>query len=158
MKHYSHSKSFIFVLLGLFLGLALPYAYQAFTKAPMTTGFRDLEMKVNVAGDDLLIWKTVIPAGQESKPGIHAHRHEFARVVIPLTEGVLRRLDNNGEAIDYKLKIGKPFFLAADTPTGFHTDLNTGRNPIEVIVVQFTKEPAFVEELKPADLQTIMFK
>jgi hypothetical protein len=158
MQHRSHSKSFLLVLFGIFLGLALPYAYQAFTKAPMISGYRDLEMKINVAGNDILIWKTVIPTGTEGKPGIHAHRHEFARVVIPLTEGVLRRVEDNGEAIDYKLNIGKPIFLAADAPTGFHTDVNPGKEPIEVIVVQFTKEPVLVEELKPADLQAIMFK
>lgn len=158
MKHRSHSKSFLFILLGVFLGLAVPYGYHAFTKIPMSSGYRDLEMKVNVAGDDILVWKTVIPPEQEGKPGIHVHRHEFARVVIPLTEGNLRRIDNTGEIVDYKLVVGKPFFLNADTPTGFHTDVNLGRLPIEVIVVQFTKEPATVTELTPADLQAILFK
>ncbi|MGA2655298.1 MAG: hypothetical protein ABSF18_04900 [Gammaproteobacteria bacterium] len=156
MKH--HSKSILFILFGVFLGLAVPYSYKAFTKIPMSSGYRDLEMKVNVAGDNILIWKTTIPPEHEGKPGIHVHRHEYARVVIPLTEGVLRRRDSNGEVTDYPLHIGKPLFLPADTPTGFHTDVNTGRQPIEVMVVQFTQEPVTVTELMPGDLQTILFK
>ena len=42
-----------------------------------TAGYRELEMKVNVAGDDLMIWKTVIAPQHNNIPGIAMHRHEY---------------------------------------------------------------------------------
>lgn len=158
MKQHITAKNLGLIIFGIFIGLALPYSFYAFTKAPMTSGYRDLEMKVDVAGNDILIWKTVISPEQQGKPGIEVHRHEYARVVIPLTEGVLQRRDNNGDTTDYQLTIGKPIFLPADEPAGYHTDENMGTNPIELIVVQFTQDPVTVNELTPSDLQRVMFK
>jgi hypothetical protein len=113
-------------------------------------------MKVNVAGQDMMIWKTVILPAQKNTPGIALHRHEHARILIPLTKGVLQRRDFDGQTTDYALNIGKPVFLPEDTAAGFHTDENLGKEPIQVIVLQFTKSPVLVEKLTQADVARVM--
>jgi len=41
------------------------------------------------------------------------HRHEYAYVVTPLTNGRLKILDGNGEATFAELKIGEPYYRDA---------------------------------------------
>lgn len=155
-QHYP--KAIVFFLIGIFLGYLVPYTFHAFTKIPVTSGYRDLEMKIDVAGQEIYIWRTVIAPEHEGKPGLDVHRHEYARVIIPLTGGVLRRKESTGETINYDLTVGKPIFLPADLPSTHHTDLNPGKEVIEVIVVQFTQDPVTVKQLNPEDLQKVMFK
>ncbi len=149
-------KPVLFITVGILLGIGVPYGFKLFANPSNTAGYRDLEMKVDVAGHDLMIWKTVIAPQQEHTPGIALHRHEYARILIPLTEGVLQRRDADGRTTDYVLNRGKPLYLPEDTQNGFHTDENLGKAPIEVMVIQFTQAPVRVDELTAADLKKVL--
>lgn len=152
----NHFKSALLILLGVLLGIVGLDVYQSFKNHSMTTGYRDLEMRLNIAGNEMMIWKTVIPPEQKNSPGIAMHRHEYARILLPLTDGILQRRDADGSVTDYVLKIGKPLLLSEDTKDGFHTDENLGKTPIEVIVLQFTQTPVSTENLTAADLSRVM--
>ncbi len=149
-------KSTLFLLLGAVLGIAGLSALQSFQNPSIVTGYRDLEMRLDIAGNEMMIWKTVIPSEQKNQPGIAMHRHEYARILLPLTDGVLQRRDADGSVTDYLLEIGKPLLLREDTEEGFHTDENLGSTPIEVIVLQFTQTPVTAEKLTAEDLSSVL--
>ncbi len=149
-------SSLLLILFGTLIGALTPVLYHAYTASSITTGHRNLEMKLDVAGNEMMIWKTLIPVQQQNTSGIAMHRHEYARILLPLSEGVLQRRDANGATTDYLLEVGKPILLPEDTEEGFHTDENLGKQPIEVIVLQFTQTPVTAENLTAADLQKVM--
>jgi hypothetical protein len=152
----NHFKSISLLLLGALLAIVSLRIFQSFQNPPIITGYRDLEMRVDIAGNEMMIWKTVIPPVQKQSPGIAMHRHEYARILLPLTEGILQRRDADGSVTDYILEIGKPLLLPEDTEEGFHTDENLGKTPIEVIVLQFTQTPVKAEKLTAEDLSSVM--
>ncbi|MFA6037125.1 MAG: hypothetical protein WC748_03260 [Legionellales bacterium] len=160
------NKMVIFIFItGLFLGWLTPYALKAIS-ADSVVGQRELEMKINFVPKDLhhpqgelMIWKTIIPVAQENIPGIALHRHTDARIIIPLTAGILQRREPNGVTKDYPLTIGQPIFLPEDTIDGYHTDENLSDEPIKVMVLQFKNLTGFtVEELTEKDVQTVLIK
>lgn len=154
MRQYC--KSVLLILLGLILGFSFSFLIKNFKAGLVTEGYRELEMKVNIAGHDMMIWKTVIAPQKDNEPGIAMHRHEYARVLIPLTQGVLQRRDADGSTTDYLLEIGKPLLLPEDTADGFHTDENLGKMPLEIMVLQFTQSQVRAEQLTAQHLQGVV--
>jgi hypothetical protein len=86
--------------------------------------------------DSVSVWKSTIP----SEAPIQMHRHDSPRVVVPLKDGLLHRIEQNGEISDLIFKAGRAYWIEADPPKVLHADINPSHEPLEVIVI----------ELKPA--------
>ncbi|MFI4954798.1 MAG: hypothetical protein ACHP9Y_02685 [Gammaproteobacteria bacterium] len=168
--NYSPKSMVIFILISFFLGigatllsqhLILPFANRlVHSEAPSSHRVPELKVLLdpthpNSSCGEVLVWKSTIAPQQNNQPGLSLHRHNYARFLIPLTTGTLQRKDANGKETLYSLDIGQALFLPEDDPNGFHTDENLGATPIEVVVVQFNKNPPIkAEKLTDAELKT----
>lgn len=82
-------------------------------------------------------WKSIIYPG---KP-LGLHRHDHGRALISLNGGVLNVVDGDGKVLDtYNLTAGKAMWLDIDKPGTQHADVNPGKDPVEVIVVQLKND------------------
>lgn len=80
------------------------------------------------------VWETMIyPA---SKQALKMHRHEHDRVVVALTNGVLKITNDKGKIHYFMLKKDKAYYLAKDTPNELHMDENITHHPIKVMVIE----------------------
>jgi quercetin dioxygenase-like cupin family protein len=82
--------------------------------------------------DSVRVWKTMIATGQP----LTMHRHESGRVIVALTDGTLRIVKESGESKTVTWQKGNAYWLPADPPGEKHGDLNEGKEPIEVMVVE----------------------
>ena len=79
-------------------------------------------------------WETVIMPNQPLK----LHRHDYPRAVVVLEGGVLTLINENHEKTgELVLETGKTYWLEADAPDTLHGDINEGRRPVRVVVVEF---------------------
>lgn len=68
------------------------------------------------------------------------HRHDHPRVIIALRGGVMNIVDDKGRKEAHPWETGKAYWLPANPPGTQHADVNTGAEPIEVMVVELEKE------------------
>jgi hypothetical protein len=86
--------------------------------------------------DDVRVWKSIILPNQP----LALHRHEKGRALIALKGGQLHVVDKDRKPIKtYNWESGKAYWLDADPPGEMHGDLNEGKEPMEVIVVEMKK-------------------
>ena len=86
---------------------------------------------------EVQVWKSTIFPGTP----LGLHRHDHGRALISLNGGVLNVVDGDGKVLDvYKLEAGKAMWLDADKPGTQHADVNPGKTPVEVIVVQLKND------------------
>jgi hypothetical protein len=86
---------------------------------------------------EVQVWKSIIYPG---KP-LGLHRHDHGRALVSLNGGILNVVDGDGKVLDtYKLEAGKAMWLDADKPGTQHADVNPGKDPVEVIVVQLKND------------------
>ena len=86
---------------------------------------------------EVQVWKSIISPGTP----LGLHRHDHGRALISLNGGTLNVVDANGKVLDvYKLKAGTAMWLDADKPGTQHADVNPGKEPVEVIVVQLKND------------------
>jgi beta-alanine degradation protein BauB len=86
--------------------------------------------------DQVEVWKSIIMPNQP----LALHRHDHGRTIVALKGGTLDIVDANGKTLHQeKWESGKAYWLAADPPGQQHGDLNKGKEPMEVIVVQLKK-------------------
>ena len=91
---------------------------------------------------EVQVWKSIINPG---KP-LGLHRHDHGRALISLNGGVLNVVDADGKVLDtYKLTAGTAMWLDADKPGTQHADVNPGKEPVEVIVVQLKNDKPIVK-------------
>ena len=91
---------------------------------------------------EVQVWKSIISPGTP----LGLHRHDHGRALISLNGGVLNVVDANGKVLDvYKLTAGKAMWLDADKPGTQHADVNPGKEPVEVIVVQLKNDKPIVK-------------
>jgi quercetin dioxygenase-like cupin family protein len=82
------------------------------------------------------VWKSIIMPNQP----LALHRHDFGRTIVVLKGGTLDIVDANSKTVQQlKWETGKAYWLDADPPKVEHGDLNRGKEPIEVIVVEQRK-------------------
>ena len=86
--------------------------------------------------EDVKVWKSVI----YSKQPLTMHRHDHPRVIVALKGGTLQIVDQSGTREQHVWETGKAYWLPANPPNSRHADVNTGDQPIEVVVVELTKE------------------
>jgi len=86
---------------------------------------------------EVQVWKSIIMPSQP----LALHRHDHGRALISLNGGMLNVVDGNGKVMDtYKLEAGKAMWLEADKAGTQHADVNPGKAPVEVIVVQLKND------------------
>jgi len=82
------------------------------------------------------VWKSIVMPNQP----LALHRHEHGRTIVALKGGTMDVVDGKGET---KTKMtwesGKAYWLGVDPAGEQHADLNRGKEPIEVIVVEMRK-------------------
>jgi quercetin dioxygenase-like cupin family protein len=82
--------------------------------------------------DDVKVWKsTVMP-----NTPLAMHRHEHGRVIIALSRGTMKIVEQNGSSETHNWETGKAYWLPANPPGEMHSDVNAGDKPIEVMVVE----------------------
>jgi len=112
--------------------LAVGFTTAASSQTPKTT-VRTPQLE----NDAVRVWKTSIAPGQP----LTMHRHENGRVIVALTDGALRIVKESGDSHTVTWEKGKAYWLAADPPGEKHGDVNEGKEPIEVMVVELKPRP-----------------
>ena len=86
--------------------------------------------------ENVRVWKSIIMPNQP----LALHRHEFGRTIVALKGGSLDIVDAAGKTMKTMVwETGKAYWLDKDPAGEMHGDLNRGKEPIEVIVVEMRK-------------------
>lgn len=86
--------------------------------------------------EDVKVWKSVVYPNQP----LTMHRHDHPRVIVALKGGKMEIMEQSGTREQHVWETGKAYWLPANPPNTRHADVNTGDQPIEVMVVELTKE------------------
>jgi hypothetical protein len=82
------------------------------------------------------VWKSIIMPNQP----LALHRHDHGRTIVALKGGALDVVDGAGKTLEtMKWETGKAYWLGVDPAGRQHGDMNRGKEPIEVIVVEMKK-------------------
>jgi quercetin dioxygenase-like cupin family protein len=86
--------------------------------------------------EDVRVWKSVVLPNAP----LNMHRHDHPRVIIALKGGTMKIVEQGGASEDHPWETGKAYWLPANPPNTQHADVNSGDQPIEVMVVELKKE------------------
>jgi beta-alanine degradation protein BauB len=86
--------------------------------------------------EDVKVWKSVVLPNAP----LTMHRHDHPRVIIALSGGTMKIVDQSGASESHVWETGKAYWLPANPPNTMHADVNAGDKPIEVMVVELTHE------------------
>ncbi|HMD38871.1 MAG TPA: hypothetical protein VKH15_06290 [Candidatus Acidoferrum sp.] len=86
--------------------------------------------------DDVKVWKSVVLPNAP----LTMHRHDHPLVIIALSGGTMKIVDQGGASESHVWETGKAYWLPANPPNTMHADVNAGDKPIEVIVGELTHE------------------
>lgn len=91
------------------------------------------------------VWRTIIyPSSHQILP---MHRHDHNRVLVALTDGVLKITNDKGKMHYLHLKKDQAYYLPKDVPNELHTDENVANHPVKVMVIELL-EIDFIERNK----------
>jgi beta-alanine degradation protein BauB len=82
--------------------------------------------------EEVKVWKTTV---MPNAP-LTMHTHDHARVIIALTGGTIKVVNENGPSEIHKWETGKAYWLPVEQGKKRHADANQGDKPIEVMVVE----------------------
>jgi beta-alanine degradation protein BauB len=82
--------------------------------------------------DDVKVWKTVV---MPNAP-LTMHTHDHARVIVVLSGGTMKVVNEDGTSETHRWDTGKAYWLSAEEGKKRHADANQGDKPIEVMVVE----------------------
>lgn len=86
---------------------------------------------------EVRVWKSII---QPNQP-LALHRHDHGRTIVVLKGGTLDVIDASGATKEkMNWESGKAYWLDADPPNAQHGDMNRGKEPMEVIVVELKND------------------
>jgi beta-alanine degradation protein BauB len=86
--------------------------------------------------ENVRVWKSIIMPNQP----LTMHRHDFGRTIVTLKGGTLDIVDASGKTTKQVVwETGKAYWLDKDPAGQQHGDINRGKEPIEVIVVEMRK-------------------
>ena len=120
-------KTIGLVTLGAALGIGATLGAQT-----ATSGTRREPQFENA---NVKVWKSIILPKQP----LTMHRHEHGRALIALKGGTLDIVQKTGESKEVHWETGKAYWLDSDPPGTTHGDVNPGKEPIEVIVVELKR-------------------
>lgn len=86
------------------------------------------------ANEEVKVWKSVIGVGNP----LPLHRHDHPRVLIALKGGTMDIREETGQSDIQQWETGKAYWLPSN-PKTLHQDVNIGKEPIEVMVVELQK-------------------
>ncbi|MDF1683649.1 MAG: hypothetical protein P1U36_03230 [Legionellaceae bacterium] len=115
----SYITSFIFLI--MFYGINTTYAQSTARTAEFSN-------------EQTNVWKTMIYP--KSKQVLSMHRHDYNRVLVALSNGVLKITNNKGDVHYLKLKKNKAYYLPKDPADELHQDENITHHPITVMVIE----------------------
>ena len=81
---------------------------------------------------DVKVWKTIV---MPNAP-LAMHTHQHPRVIIALSGGTMKVVNEEGTSEVHKWETGKAYWLSAEEGKRRHADVNEGDKPIEVMVVE----------------------
>lgn len=82
--------------------------------------------------EDVTVWKTTV---MPNSP-LTMHTHEHPRVIIALSGGTMKVVNEDGTSEVHQWETGKAYWLSAEEGKRRHADANVGDKPIEVMVVE----------------------
>jgi hypothetical protein len=86
--------------------------------------------------NEVKVWKSIIMPNQP----LALHRHDHGRTIVAIKGGTLDVVDGKGATMQKMVwESGKAYWLDAD-PATEHGDLNKGKEPMEVIVVELKND------------------
>lgn len=80
------------------------------------------------------VWKTIIYP--TSTQVLSMHRHDYDRVIVALSNGLLKITNDKGKTHYLKLEKNKAYYLTKDPLHELHKDENMTKHPITVMVVE----------------------
>ncbi len=86
--------------------------------------------------ENVKVWKSVVVPNAP----LTMHRHDHPRVIIALSGGTMKIVEQGGPAEQHVWETGKAYWLPANPPNTMHADVNAGDKPIEVMVVELEHE------------------
>jgi hypothetical protein len=86
--------------------------------------------------EDVKVWRSVVLPNAP----LAMHHHDHPRVIIALQGGTMNIVTQNGPTESHVWETGKAYWLPANSPGSMHADVNAGKKPIEVMVVELQKE------------------
>lgn len=95
-------------------------------------GVCETKRQVFIDNAEAKVWKTTICPNQT----LPYHKHEYARVVIPEEDGVLKVIYQSGKESTVYLKKQVPIFLDKSQGSRLHQDVNLGKQPVHVTVIE----------------------
>lgn len=111
----------LFVFLILFSSINVAHAHATKRKSEFSNA------NVNV-------WKTMIYP--EKNQVLSMHRHNYDRVLVALSDGLLKVTNDKGDVHYLKLKKNKAYYFKKDAPGELHKDENMTKHPITVMVIE----------------------
>lgn len=88
------------------------------------------------SNDKVTVWKTIIYSQKHQE--LKMHRHDHDRVVVALTDGVLKVTNTKGESHLWTLKKDQAYFLTKDKADELHQDENVSGHVVKVMVIELS--------------------
>ncbi len=124
-------KTFLACALSAAVTLFAAFAWvHSQTAATQTQRFPQFE------NEDVKVWRSVVLPDAP----LAMHRHDHPRVIIPLSSGTMKIVEQGGKSEEHVWETGKAYWLPSNPPGTMHADVNAGGKPIEVMVVELEKE------------------
>lgn len=82
--------------------------------------------------DEVRVWKAIV---RPNAP-LTMHTHDHPRVIIALSDGTMKIVNETGPSEVHQWETGKAYWLSAEEGRKRHADANQGEKPIEVMVVE----------------------
>lgn len=110
--------------------------FSAFSVLRSQQGVSQTQRFQQFENDDVRVWRSVI---QPNAP-LAMHRHDHPRVIIALSGGKMKIVEQGGSAEEHVWETGKAYWLPANPPNTMHADVDASDKPIEVMVVELKHE------------------
>jgi quercetin dioxygenase-like cupin family protein len=122
----NHPITRVALLCAVFL---LPFRTMTPQQAAQSQRFPQFE------NEEVSVWKTVVTPNAP----LAMHTHQHPRVIIALSGGAMKVVNEDGTSEMHPWETGKAYWLPASEGLKRHADQNTGNKPIEVMVVELKK-------------------
>jgi quercetin dioxygenase-like cupin family protein len=123
------------ICVALTVGVLLFAAHQTLTSQERPTFQGGTQRTLQFENEEVAVWKAVIPP----KAPLAMHTHQHPRVIIALTGGTMKVINEDGTSEMHPWETGKAYWLPLSEGLKRHADQNTGSKPIEVMVVELKK-------------------
>jgi hypothetical protein len=89
---------------------------------------------VQFSNKEVSVWRTIIyPTSHQILP---MHRHDHNRVLVALTDGILKITNDKGKIHYLHLKKDQAYYLTKDVPNEVHMDENVTNHAVKVMVIE----------------------